>query len=80
MISVRLFARASQLAGVGETQVELESGATVADLKHCLVQSHPDLSVVMPTLFVAVNAEYADDAHVIPEAAEVACFPPVSGG
>jgi molybdopterin converting factor small subunit len=28
----------------------------------------------------AINAEYAADLTPIPEAAEIACIPPVSGG
>jgi molybdopterin converting factor small subunit len=38
------------------------------------------LGVVLPHVVFAVNAEYADDASVIPPGASVACIPPVSGG
>lgn len=79
-IRVRLFARASQLTGVSELELELPSGSSVRDLRAVLQQQHPALQPLMPSLFVAINAEYADLDQPIPDGAEVACFPPVSGG
>jgi molybdopterin converting factor small subunit len=32
------------------------------------------------TVLVSINHEFADDEQMIPEGAEVALFPPVSGG
>jgi molybdopterin converting factor small subunit len=49
-------------------------------LKQALRERFPALAPVMPHLMFAVNAEYANDATVIPANAEVACIPPVSGG
>lgn len=79
-VTIKLFAQASQLAGVSQTRMELTDDATVADLKRQLVSTFPSLSPLIPSLFVAINSEYADDQESIPEGAEVACFPPVSGG
>lgn len=35
---------------------------------------------LVDTVLVSINREYADDEQIIPEGAEVALFPPVSGG
>jgi molybdopterin converting factor small subunit len=38
------------------------------------------LSPARNSMLVAVNREYAGDDQIIPAGAEVALFPPVSGG
>lgn len=79
-ITVKLFARASQLAGASEVLVEINEGARVADFRKALKIQHPSLKPVIESLFIALDAEYADDGQIIHAATEVACFPPVSGG
>ncbi len=79
-ITVKLFARASQLAGRSEVVVEVSEEASVGEFRSVLATQHPELQPIIDSLFVAINAEYANDDQLIPESAEVACFPPVSGG
>ncbi|WP_417847900.1 MoaD/ThiS family protein [Thalassoglobus sp.] len=79
-ITVKLFARASQLAGRSEVVVEVSEEANVGEFRSALATQHPELLPIIDSLFVAINAEYANDDQLIPESAEVACFPPVSGG
>jgi molybdopterin converting factor small subunit len=79
-ISVRLFARARDLAGSPVVDLELSESATVADVRAALLQARPQLQPLAATLLVAVGSEYASDATVVPPGADVACFPPVSGG
>lgn len=79
-IKVLLFARAKQIAGSGDVTLTLAAGATVADLRAELVRTIPALGPLAPRLHVAINSDYAADTDAIPEGAEVACFPPVSGG
>ena len=79
-ISVQLFAQARDLAGAPRLDLELEGGATVADLKTALVKAHPALARIERSLLVAVNGDYAADAALLSAMDEVACFPPVSGG
>ena len=79
-LTVNLFARARDLAGGPQLTVELETGATIADLKSALIATRPQLAPLIPSLLVAVDGEYATDADRLAPAAEVACFPPVSGG
>lgn len=79
-IRVRLFAIARERAGVSEAALELNEHATVADVRAALAERFPALRPLLPNVMIAVNAEYADDAQVIPSDAEVALIPPVSGG
>ncbi len=79
-ITVKLFARASQLTGASEIDVEVDAGASVADFREALEAQHPELKPIAGSLFVAIDSEYSSDEQVIPEFAQIACFPPVSGG
>jgi molybdopterin converting factor small subunit len=79
-IDVQLFARARDLAGGSTLRIEVSETATVADVRRALVQAAPHLERIAPSLFIAVAGDYAHDAAPIPPHAEIACFPPVSGG
>lgn len=79
-LSVRLFARARDLAGADSVTVELPEEASVADLKSALQNQHESLAPIVPHLLVAIGTDYADDSTNLDASAEVSCFPPVSGG
>jgi len=79
-INVKLFARASELAGTNELELDLPQSARVADIRTALAAQLPDLAPLVPQLLVAVGTDYADDAQPLFSNAEVSCFPPVSGG
>lgn len=80
MLSVKLFAKARDLVGSPMIHIPWQDGQTVAALKQQLAQLHPGLVPLVPRLLVAVNNDYASDAHPLKSSDEVACFPPVSGG
>lgn len=79
-VEVRLFAVARQRAGQPSIAVDLPDGATVADLKRALAAGHPELAPLVPSLMIALDADYAPDDRPISPGAEVAAIPPVSGG
>lgn len=79
-VNVKLFARACDLAGAPSLNVEVDGAATVASLRRALIAARPSLAAIADSLHVAVNGDYAADNCMIPPEAEVACFPPVSGG
>ena len=79
-VSVKLFAGARQSAGRDTLVVALPAEATVAELRARLAECEPALEAILPQMLFAVDQEYADDDALIPEGAEVACIPPVSGG
>ncbi len=79
-LTVRLFARARELAGAGELAVSLASGSTVADLRGAILELVPALRDLLAVSAVAVNHDFATDADTLRETDEVAIIPPVSGG
>lgn len=79
-VTVKLFARARDLAGADAVVLDLPDGARVAELRAALVERVPTMKALAPQLFIAVNNDYADDARPLAPRDEIACFPPVSGG
>lgn len=79
-ITVLFFAHFKEKAGTARRELDLCPGLTVADLKLRLVEEHPALAELMPGSIVSINQSFAYDEDPVPEGAEVAIFPPVSGG
>jgi molybdopterin converting factor subunit 1 len=79
-VTVRLFARARDVAGTDFVAVDVPDSASVADLRTALVRRVPALEGFLDRCAMAVNEEFADDHLVVPRDAEVALLPPVSGG
>lgn len=74
------FANLRELVGKKEVQVAIAPDTRVADLKKQIVELFPALGPHMESTLVSVNKEYGFDEEIIPAEAEVAFFPPVSGG
>jgi molybdopterin converting factor subunit 1 len=79
-VRVRLFARAKDLAGADAVTLSLPAGATVAELRRRLAAEYPALTGLLSRCAVAVAGEFAQDIQALPDSAEVALLPPVSGG
>lgn len=79
-VTVLFFATLRDKAGVPKTQLELPAGASIAAFKQALFAKFPQLAAYAGAVLVAVNKEYAFDADPVPTGAEIALFPPVSGG
>lgn len=81
-MEVRLlaFASAAEAIGATESALELDDGATVAELRSLLERRHPDLGLLWERLAVAVDGEIARPDRALAEGCEVALLPPVSGG
>ncbi len=79
-ITVLFFASLKDQAGRSQMTMSLPENARVADLKAALADLIPGLQRGLPTSLVSVNHEFAFDEDAIPPGAEVALFPPVSGG
>jgi len=80
IVTVRLFARAKDLAGTDVVRVELPEGATVARLRLGLSAAVPPLAGLLDRSAIAVNGEFAEVSQLLAESDEVALLPPVSGG
>jgi molybdopterin converting factor subunit 1 len=78
-ITVLYFAIAREASGTDSEPVG-DAPATVGALRALLAERHPALARVLPRCRLAVNQEFAVDGDPIPDGAEVAVIPPVSGG
>ncbi len=79
-VKVLFFATLRTRAERKEIELNLSNGTTVGELKSMLVEEIPALEASLPSTLVSINREFAFDEEVIPEGAEIALFPPVSGG
>ncbi len=77
---VLFFATIRDRTGTREAIIEFPHGSTIVDIKQLVLQKYPGISEIMDTLILALNHEFAFDTDVIPNDAEIAFFPPVSGG
>ena len=77
---IQLYAGARELAGVASVTLPLPAGATVVELRKALLLHHPELAALLARSRIAVNQEFAEDSAIVPEGAELALIPPVSGG
>ena len=80
-VKILLFATLVERAGKQKSiEVTLPPAATVRDLKDRVAETYPALRASLASVIVAIDREFAFDPDVIPAGAEVALFPPVSGG
>ncbi len=79
-IRVLFFATLRQRAGTREIELEIPEALDVRGLRQKLGTDMPDLRSSLGTVLVSINREYAFEDALIPPGAEVALFPPVSGG
>jgi len=77
---VLFFATLRDRAGTRQAELDLPAGLTVADFKRLLVDRYPGLKPSLSSMIVAVDRRFAPDETIVPEGAELAVFPPVSGG
>lgn len=79
-VTVLFFANLREKVGQPKIQMQLPQGARVADFKSIIVTQYPALASHVGHSLISVNREYAFDQDLIPAEAEIALFPPVSGG
>jgi molybdopterin converting factor subunit 1 len=79
-VKVLFFATLRDKAGLRAVELELPPGMTIEQLKTMLVEKFPNLNGLMDHCLASINHEYHFDESEIPADAEIAFFPPVSGG
>jgi len=79
-IKVLFFATLRDRAGTKSLEIEIPVSTTVQELKNRIASDYPSLKQSMESVVISINREFAFDESVVPENAEVAVFPPVSGG
>ena len=79
-VQILFFGILKDVVGRASESLELEEGATVADvLEHYELQV-PKLRGLLSSLALSVNQHYAGPGAVLGNGDEVALLPPVSGG
>ena len=79
-VTVLFFATLRDHMGMRQLDVTLDSNAGLEDLMAHLVTLKPEAAPALDIALVAINREYAFQGAEIPDGAEVAFFPHVSGG
>ena len=79
-VKLLFFATLRDFMGTRETEIEIPPGTTVTTLRQLLSERFTGAAPTLETALVSINKEFAFDQDEIPDGAEVALFPPVSGG
>jgi len=79
-IKLLFFATLRDRAGTKSMELDVPDDLTVQGLKDKMATEYPNLKESMKSVLITINREYAFDEAVIPQDAEMAMFPPVSGG
>jgi len=79
-ITVLFFATLRDRAKTKSIELEIPEGMTVLELKDRIIHEIPALRESMDSVVLSINREFAFDQNPVPDGAEVALFPPVSGG
>ncbi len=78
-IQIIAFGIARDIIRNNQLDLQLESGATVGQLKEELCKQFPDFERLR-SFAIAVNTEYRKDDFELSEQDEIVIIPPVSGG
>ena len=79
-IKLFFFATVRDRVGAKSLEMDIPLDMTIQGLKDKLVNDYPNLAASMPSVLFTINREYAFDDALVPQDAEIALFPPVSGG
>ncbi len=79
-IKLLFFATIRDRAGTKSLEMDIPADMTIQGLKDKLSTDYPNLKDSMKSVLITINREYAFDEAVVPSNAEIALFPPVSGG
>jgi molybdopterin synthase sulfur carrier subunit len=82
-IQIRYFASLREALGPGETVADLPAGSTLATLRDALIArggAHATALARGRSVRCALDQKMSDEGAALREGAEVAFFPPVTGG
>ena len=79
-IKLLFFATIRDRAGTKSLEIDVPADLTILGLKEKLSADYPDLKDSLKSVLITINRDYAFDEAIVPPSAEIALFPPVSGG
>lgn len=79
-VTTLFFATLRDRVGVKSVEMQIPAQTKVSDFKAILLERFPSLAGLVNHTLISINHEYAFNETVIPNNAEIALFPPVSGG
>ncbi len=79
-VKILFFSTFRDRVGEREISFQIPDDCTVSRIKELVSEKYPALGDHLDFILVAINKDFAFDDDVIPDGAEVAFFPPVSGG
>jgi molybdopterin converting factor subunit 1 len=80
MITVHYFAGLRELACTAVSTHAWQLGMTIAEVRKLVSEQYPKVTALLARSRIAINDTLADDTTLVPENAEIALLPPVSGG
>ena len=81
-VTIRYFASIREVLGTGE-KLDVREGATVGEVRDALIARSPEHGAALArgkALRCALNQSLSDESAAVGQGAEVAFFPPVTGG
>jgi molybdopterin converting factor small subunit len=79
-IKVHFFSTIRARVGVKDLELELPENSRVEDLKAEIASRFPQAAPTIEGMMTSVNEVFSDDTTIIPDGAQVAFFPYVTGG
>ncbi|HWQ83948.1 MAG TPA: molybdenum cofactor biosynthesis protein MoaE [Anaerolineales bacterium] len=79
-IKVLFFATLKEYTGTRQLELVVPADADIRLVKDHLAAVYPSVKPLLETCIVSINHEFALDDEQLPSEAEIAFFPPVSGG
>lgn len=79
-ITVLYFAKLKDFVPFPRMDMDVPENLNVQELRNMITKQFPNLVDVLPNVIVSINQQFAFNEDIIPDQAEIAFFPPVSGG
>ena len=79
-VVVQFYAQLRDLAGSSESNIEIKSGGTVADLLEQIYRQMPALRPHDKTILVGAGVEFVDRNYALKPGEAISIMPPVQGG
>lgn len=79
-VGVQFWSYFAAVTGTRCAEFEVPIGSVVGELLEAVYQRFPSLAPFRSSTLIAIHLDYAAEADLLPEGAQVSLFPPVQGG